>query len=71
MGANCARCPQGVVSSIAFSPDGKILASDSGSRPSNCGMSQLGAKQVHYTGHADNVQSVAFSPNRKMLVGIA
>ena len=59
------------VESVAFSPDGKTLASgsvDNDNQTVGCG----GCASRDAARHADNVQSVAFSPNGKILVvGIA
>src|SRR5436305_2945496 len=55
------------VNSVAFSPDGKILASGSGDKTIKL-WNVTSGKELHtLQGHADVVFSVAFSPNGKTL----
>jgi WD40 repeat protein len=57
----------GYVSSVAFSPDGKALASASGDKTVKLWDAQSGQERATLTGHGDSVSSVAFSPDGKAL----
>ncbi|KAF9503089.1 hypothetical protein BS47DRAFT_1244653, partial [Hydnum rufescens UP504] len=53
----------GGVKSVAFSPDGLLLASGSEEVTCSCGMQMLGGHIATLLGHSDAVTSVAFSPD--------
>ena len=53
--------------SVAFSPDGKTLASGSWDNSIIIWDLATGKKKLTLTGHSSNVRSVAFSPNGKSL----
>jgi WD40 repeat protein len=54
----------GLVRSVAFSPDGRLLASGSWlTTPSGCGTRQTGALLRTLEGHTEWVNSVAFAPD--------
>ena len=55
------------VSSIAFAPDGKILASGSWDNTIRLWNPTTGQHLTTFYGHSDNVNTVAFSPNGGML----
>jgi WD40 repeat protein len=55
------------VSSVAFSPDGKTLASGSDDNTVKLWDAQTGQELATLKRHDDNVHSVAFSPHGKML----
>lgn len=56
------------VSSVAFSPDGKILASGSDDRTIRLwNLTNPGAEPIVLEGHEDHVYSVVFSPDGKTL----
>ena len=52
---------------MAFSPDGKTLASGSGDNTIKLWNVATGKERVTHKGHTDNVHSVAFSPDGKTL----
>ncbi len=56
------------VTSVAFSPDGRILASGSDDHTIKLWDLQTGLQIVTLCGHESYVQSVAFSPDGKTLV---
>ena len=56
------------VTSVAFSPDGQILASGSDDHTMKLWDLQTGLQIVTLSGHEPYVQSVAFSPDGKTLV---
>ena len=56
-----------MVYSVAFSPDGKTLASGSVDKTVKLWDAQTGQELATLKGHADNVTSVAFSPDGKTL----
>jgi WD40 repeat protein len=58
----------GIVYSVAFSPDGKILASGSGDNTIRLWDVRTGRLIRSFTGHGKQVNSVAFSPDGKTLV---
>jgi WD40 repeat protein len=57
----------GLVGSVAFSPDGKTLASGSQNRTIKLWDVATGEEQATLKGHTDMVLSVAFSPDGKTL----
>ena len=58
---------QGCIWSVAFSPDGKTLASDMNDKTVRLWDSTTGQKLRVLSGHKDEVASVAFSPDGKTL----
>jgi WD40 repeat protein len=57
----------GEVNAIAFSPDGRFLASASRDRTVKVWDLDNGHAALVYRGHADNVRALAFSPDGKLL----
>lgn len=57
----------GVVLSVAFSPDGKMLASGSGDKTIKLWNAQTGVLKQTLTGHGDMIWQVTFSPDGKTL----
>jgi len=55
-----------LVSSVAFSPDGKQVVSGSGDRTIRLWDATTGASLQTLEGHSDLVSSVAFSPDGKL-----
>jgi WD40 repeat protein len=55
------------VTSVAFSPDGKTVASGSSDGTARLWRVSDGALLDTFEGHADGVQSVAFSPDGRTL----
>ncbi|KAE9987513.1 hypothetical protein EG328_002498 [Venturia inaequalis] len=55
------------VNSVAFSPDGKVLASGSSDKTVRLWDTGTGAALQTLEGHSDGVRSVAFSPDGKVL----
>ena len=58
----------GDVESVAFSPDGRTLASCGDDHSVRLWDVKTGQEQAKLTGHGDSVTSVAFSPNGRTLV---
>jgi WD40 repeat protein len=58
----------GLVDSVAFSPDGKRLASVSGGKTVQVWDVETGQEVLTLDGHADKVDGVAFSPDGKRIV---
>jgi WD40 repeat protein len=61
------RGHQEPVWSVAFSPDGRTLASASGDRTIKLWNVPAGAERATLRGHTDQVDAVAFSPDGKLL----
>ncbi|KAJ5671052.1 hypothetical protein N7507_000179 [Penicillium longicatenatum] len=57
----------GIVTSVAFSPDGQLLASGSYDDTVRLWDPATGALQLILEGHSDSVTSVGFSPNSQLL----
>jgi WD40 repeat protein len=53
--------------SVAFSPDGKLLASGGVNQPVRLWDMRTGREQGTLSGHTEGVYSVAFSPDGKTL----
>jgi WD40 repeat protein len=56
-----------IVNSVAFSPDGKQLASGSADRTIRLWETATGRELLRFEGHRDNIHCVAFSPDGKTL----
>ena len=57
----------GLVDSVAFSPDGKLLASGSGDKTVRLWDAKTGEPIQTLTGHTEEVTSVVFSPDGSLL----
>ena len=57
----------GIVHSVAFSPDGKLLATGDGDGVVHLWEAATGRKLLTCKGHSNRVRSVAFSPSGEML----
>jgi eukaryotic-like serine/threonine-protein kinase len=55
------------VNSVAWSPDGKYIASGSDDKTVQVWEALTGKHQASYTGHTSTVYSVAWSPNGKYI----
>ncbi len=56
------------VNSVAFSPDGKRIVSDSGDNTVKVWDADTGSETLTLKGHTGGVRSVAFSPDGKRIV---
>ena len=57
----------GAVTAVAFSPDGRLLASAGGDGTVRLWDPATGAEQATLTGHNGRVDAVAFSPDGRLL----
>ena len=57
----------GPVFSVAFSPDGKSLATGSSDKTAKIWDIKSGKQVIEFRGHTDHINSIAFSPDGKLL----